>query len=200
MFAQLGARGVSVLYAAGDDGVGDGDCKDDSGNVRFIPEFPASCTCRVLSPLANTTQAQVQVAHQTAMVTVLQAPMSLASAPLQETTPRSRRKSPEAASRSTSPLPGPCRVQIPRAPRQQVCRPLQVRSLPSSDPTFSYFVICAALRVVASPTSPRKLSNTELSPRTLPFSCAARAALRLCVSPYSFRTGSSTLKFNLVAQ
>ena len=66
LFAQLGARGVSVLFASGDDGVGDGDCKDDSGNVRFIPEFPASCTCHVLLPLACTTQ--VQVAHQTAMV------------------------------------------------------------------------------------------------------------------------------------
>ncbi|KAH9172353.1 subtilisin-like protein [Lactarius sanguifluus] len=42
LFAQLGARGVSVLFPAGDDGVGK-DCKDESGNVRFIPEFPASC-------------------------------------------------------------------------------------------------------------------------------------------------------------
>ncbi|KAI9454450.1 subtilisin-like protein [Lactarius psammicola] len=45
LFAQLGARGVSVLFASGDDGVGAGDCKvkGDSGKVRFIPEFPASC-------------------------------------------------------------------------------------------------------------------------------------------------------------
>ncbi|KAF8264375.1 subtilisin-like protein [Lactarius quietus] len=43
LFAQLGARGVSVLFASGDDGVGKGDCKDDSGNVQFIPNFPASC-------------------------------------------------------------------------------------------------------------------------------------------------------------
>ncbi|KAH9026053.1 subtilisin-like protein [Lactarius pseudohatsudake] len=42
LFAQLGARGVSVLFPSGDDGVGK-DCEDDSGNVRFIPEFPASC-------------------------------------------------------------------------------------------------------------------------------------------------------------
>ncbi|KAH9055021.1 subtilisin-like protein [Lactarius vividus] len=42
LFAQLGARGVSVLFPAGDDGVGK-ICKDDSGNVRFTPEFPASC-------------------------------------------------------------------------------------------------------------------------------------------------------------
>ena len=31
LFAQLGARGVSVLYASGDDGVGAGDCKGTSG-------------------------------------------------------------------------------------------------------------------------------------------------------------------------
>ncbi|KAH9015224.1 subtilisin-like protein [Lactarius pseudohatsudake] len=42
LFAQLGARGVSVLLATGDDGVGE-NCEDDSGNVRFVAEFPASC-------------------------------------------------------------------------------------------------------------------------------------------------------------
>ncbi|KAI9454448.1 subtilisin-like protein [Lactarius psammicola] len=43
LFAQLGARGVSILFASGDSGVGAGDCKDDDGNVQFIPQFPASC-------------------------------------------------------------------------------------------------------------------------------------------------------------
>ncbi|KAF8264977.1 subtilisin-like protein [Lactarius quietus] len=43
LYAQLGARGVSVLFASGDDGVGKGDCKDDSGNVMFRPTFPSSC-------------------------------------------------------------------------------------------------------------------------------------------------------------
>ncbi|KAH9054641.1 subtilisin-like protein [Lactarius vividus] len=42
LFAQLGARGVSVLLPAGDDGVGQ-NCEDKSGNVRFVPEYPASC-------------------------------------------------------------------------------------------------------------------------------------------------------------
>ena len=98
MFAQLGARGVSVLFPSGDSGVGPGDCEDDEGDIRFIPEFPASCTCGVLFPLASTTQAQVQVAHQTAMVS--QVPGSLASAALPAPT-RSRRSSLEAASRTT---------------------------------------------------------------------------------------------------
>ncbi|KZV70276.1 subtilisin-like protein [Peniophora sp. CONT] len=51
-FAQLGARGVSLLFASGDGGVGDGDSNpdttkcitNDGTNVRtFLPPFPASC-------------------------------------------------------------------------------------------------------------------------------------------------------------
>ncbi|KAH9055378.1 subtilisin-like protein [Lactarius vividus] len=42
LFMQLGARGVSVLVASGDDGVGQGDCMTND-NVRFRPMFPASC-------------------------------------------------------------------------------------------------------------------------------------------------------------
>ncbi len=47
LFLQLGARGVSVLFASGNDGVGKGSCKDSSGNVRFIPSFPGTCTCGI---------------------------------------------------------------------------------------------------------------------------------------------------------
>ncbi|KAH8987735.1 subtilisin-like protein [Lactarius hatsudake] len=45
LFKQLGARGVSLLFASGDDGVGGGDCKknDGSGVVQFQPIFPATC-------------------------------------------------------------------------------------------------------------------------------------------------------------
>ncbi|ROW01363.1 hypothetical protein VMCG_05849 [Cytospora schulzeri] len=44
--AQLGARGVSLFYASGDDGVGSsGDCVTNDGRNRstFLPEFPSSC-------------------------------------------------------------------------------------------------------------------------------------------------------------
>ena len=54
LFKKLGARGVSILFASGDHGVGPGDCKDEQGRVQFIPFFPASCTCDVIS---------LQVAH-----------------------------------------------------------------------------------------------------------------------------------------
>src|SRR6266404_6119104 len=39
LFAQFGARGISVLFASGDDGVGKGDCivNDRSGRVQFVP-------------------------------------------------------------------------------------------------------------------------------------------------------------------
>ncbi|TFY67410.1 hypothetical protein EVJ58_g1640 [Rhodofomes roseus] len=51
-FAQLGARGVSLMFSSGDGGVGDGDadpatqeCYSNDGTNRtiFIPGFPASC-------------------------------------------------------------------------------------------------------------------------------------------------------------
>jgi tripeptidyl-peptidase-1 len=44
--AQLGARGVSLLFASGDDGVGfSGYCTTNDGTNRssFLPEFPSSC-------------------------------------------------------------------------------------------------------------------------------------------------------------
>lgn len=46
MFAQLGARGVTLLFGSGDEGVGaDGYCfkNDGSNSSAFIPEFPSSC-------------------------------------------------------------------------------------------------------------------------------------------------------------
>jgi len=70
LFVRLGARGASVISSTGDDGVGRGDCivNDGSGRVQFLPTFPASCTCGIFSPLANSTQAQVQVTHQAVML------------------------------------------------------------------------------------------------------------------------------------
>lgn len=45
-FAQLGARGVSLFFAAGDSGVGgDGSCSSNNATnaPTFLPEFPSSC-------------------------------------------------------------------------------------------------------------------------------------------------------------
>ncbi|KAH8994722.1 subtilisin-like protein [Lactarius hatsudake] len=42
-FAKLGVRGVSVMLASGDDGIGKGTCQKDDGTVRFRPSFPGSC-------------------------------------------------------------------------------------------------------------------------------------------------------------
>jgi len=42
MYAQLGARGVSVLYSSGDSGPGD-QCQTADGTLAFAPVFPASC-------------------------------------------------------------------------------------------------------------------------------------------------------------
>ncbi|KAF8258870.1 peptidase S8/S53 domain-containing protein [Lactarius quietus] len=44
LFAQLGARGVSVLFPSGNTGVGPGDCNANEGSgVQFVPEFPSTC-------------------------------------------------------------------------------------------------------------------------------------------------------------
>ncbi|KAL1721726.1 peptidase S8/S53 domain-containing protein [Schizophyllum commune] len=51
-FAQLGARGVSLLFSSGDGGVGDGEydpaqsqciSNDGKNTTKFLPGFPASC-------------------------------------------------------------------------------------------------------------------------------------------------------------
>ncbi|KAI9784284.1 MAG: vesicle formation at the endoplasmic reticulum [Geoglossum umbratile] len=44
MYAQLGARGVSVIFSSGDTGVGSACLTNDGKNTtRFLPIFPASC-------------------------------------------------------------------------------------------------------------------------------------------------------------
>ena len=45
LFAQLGARGSSIMFSSGDDGVGGGTCatNDGTNTQRFQPNFPASC-------------------------------------------------------------------------------------------------------------------------------------------------------------
>ncbi|KAK6392809.1 hypothetical protein LTR65_002890 [Meristemomyces frigidus] len=46
MFAELGARGVTLLFASGDDGVGaTGYCVSNNGTnaTTFLPEFPSTC-------------------------------------------------------------------------------------------------------------------------------------------------------------
>ena len=44
MFAQLGARGVSVLFSSGDTGVGSAcQTNDGTNTTRFLPIFPAAC-------------------------------------------------------------------------------------------------------------------------------------------------------------
>ena len=69
LFAGLGLRGVTVLAASGNDGVGAGDCISANGNYQFMPEFPSSCKLRVAfyDPF-RTPDVPVQDAHQTAMI------------------------------------------------------------------------------------------------------------------------------------
>ena len=44
LFAQLGARGVSVIFSSGDTGVGSAcQTNDGTNTTRFLPTFPAGC-------------------------------------------------------------------------------------------------------------------------------------------------------------
>ncbi|KAF8267183.1 peptidase S8/S53 domain-containing protein [Lactarius quietus] len=43
MLGRLGARGVTFLFASGNDGVGAGDCVGSDGIIKFRPTFPATC-------------------------------------------------------------------------------------------------------------------------------------------------------------
>jgi len=63
LFAQFGARGVSVLFSSGNDGVADGNCVTNDGSIWFISKFPATCTCGVFSRIGGSTQVRVQDAH-----------------------------------------------------------------------------------------------------------------------------------------
>ncbi|KAH8111000.1 subtilisin-like protein [Phellopilus nigrolimitatus] len=62
MLAQLGARGSSIMFSSGDDGVGGGDCDTNDGTdtVRFQPNFPASCP--FVTTVGATTQVKPEVA------------------------------------------------------------------------------------------------------------------------------------------
>ena len=101
LFAELGTRGVSIIIASGDYGVGEGKClaklEDGSEVVQFVPDFPASCMCSVLF---LSLEAMHQAAHH--LATDSQVPTSPLWGVRQARAPRSERRSLEAASRTIS--------------------------------------------------------------------------------------------------
>ncbi|KAK7031632.1 subtilisin-like protein [Favolaschia claudopus] len=62
LFAQLGARGASIMFSSGDEGVGGGDCLTNDGTNRkiFQPAFPASCP--FVTAVGGTTRVNPEVA------------------------------------------------------------------------------------------------------------------------------------------
>nr|GAT56545.1 subtilisin-like protein [Mycena chlorophos] len=62
LFAQLGARGSSIMFSSGDDGVGGGNCETNDGTNRvlFQPNFPASCP--FVTTVGGTTKVNPEVA------------------------------------------------------------------------------------------------------------------------------------------
>jgi len=129
LFAQLAARGVSVLFGTGDNGVGDGNCATKDGSVRFIPQFPATCMCDVFFGLG--------VVRRCGSKTLTTSPRfgrSLCHRRRRNDTLRVAGRSEILRRRllglfSAPEIPAAGRVLLPRGPRQPVSRPLQVRSL-----------------------------------------------------------------------
>ncbi|THU92986.1 subtilisin-like protein [Dendrothele bispora CBS 962.96] len=62
LFAQLGARGASIMFSSGDSGVGGGNCRTNDGRnvVQFQPAFPASCP--FVTTVGGTTRVNPEVA------------------------------------------------------------------------------------------------------------------------------------------
>ncbi|PIL34082.1 hypothetical protein GSI_03793 [Ganoderma sinense ZZ0214-1] len=62
IFAQLGSRGTTLLFASGDSGVGGGQCLTNDGQNRtaFMPAFPASCP--FVTTVGGTTHVSPEVA------------------------------------------------------------------------------------------------------------------------------------------
>lgn len=127
LFAHLGARGTSVLFASGDNGVGLGDCKDGSGNVQFAPLFPGPVGVALYLSSQAVHKHIKQFAYQTSTVSqVSELPASVAG------------NGPEVAASlsggdfskfSTPPIPGCCCAHLPPASRQPVWWLVQVRFL-----------------------------------------------------------------------
>ena len=102
-FARLGARGTSVLVASGNDGVGNGACRDGEGNIKFVVEFPSSCTSRHIITPSKRRYTRRCASRSPAHVS--QVPGSPASAALNTLSRKSRRVALEVAFHTTMSVP-----------------------------------------------------------------------------------------------
>jgi hypothetical protein len=163
------------------------------GNVRFVPEFPSSCTCGHLALDKRKYKSLTRPPFS-------QVPGSLASAVLQDV-PRPRGRASFSGGGFSEYferpiLPGHCGIRFPQTFGDHY-RGLY-KCARCCDLTFSYFIICAAVRVVATPTSPRKRPNSQSSYRNMFIVARAAHPLRSFgvsfPTPCSFRSASSILK------
>ena len=52
-YAQLGARGTSILFSSGDGGVSGSQASDACDGSEFIPTFPSGCPLYVISAIVT---------------------------------------------------------------------------------------------------------------------------------------------------
>jgi len=96
LFEKLAVRGVSILIASGDLGVGGGDCErnDGSGSVEFLPIFPSTCTRGHVSSVVTVYK------YRNEWLTTFQVPISPASVGRRANYRRSQRSTPLVASQT----------------------------------------------------------------------------------------------------
>ena len=176
LFLQFGARGSSVLVASGDNGVGPEDC------LLFDVEFPSSCTCYV----NHSSQALHRREYKSLTRPCFAGPWVTSVGGTQNLHPEVATPISGGGFSNFYPRPTYQRDVVneflrgagyPYAGRYKYA--------PCRDLTFSYFVACAALVVVATPISPHKPLVAVSTSTVLPLSHQERPALFRCVFPYS---------------
>ena len=110
LFAQLGARGASILMPSGNEAVGR-NCVNSDRSIRFTPHFPATCTWSLSSTCKKHIRAGTVRSLQPR---TSQVPISLPSAERLAICRSLRQTFPVAASRITfNALTGSCRLPPP---------------------------------------------------------------------------------------
>ncbi len=199
LFAQLGVRGVSVLFSSGDNGVGEGNCVTD-GMVQFVPLFPATYTCGVFLQLGV-----VHKCGSRTLTTSLRFGRSLGHRHRRNDGLRAGDCSGFLRRRLLGLLSARPSYQeqamSPGGPPSSGSSATSIKAFTSafasvtcSNLFVSYLVLGTALLAAPSPTLPPRLPVSWFSSMAMENWWTTQAVRRLCVSPSSLLSESSILE------